>query len=200
MKILILVLLLFFNFALGSVIIGDQTKVSITGGSAFVESGKMQKNLNSGEIIMVSEDGTLSDAKRLQRGDLNSVYTNLKPAEDESEEKDLINITYPEVKIAIAKKIKRQLMNLNIDPMKIVISEPKKDYMVDMFLKQTDKELIKVIYPLYYKTALEFYMNKANKGLLPTLKMQKRHLYYYHKSVFNEFSIYDYGKDENNEL
>lgn len=178
------VIILFSVSANSAVIIGDQSKVSITNGNGWVQSQGITKQIQSGEIIYTHENTAPSDAKRVSKGEMNNVYKSLKPATDEN----IINIQYYPVKNSVAKEIKKYLERLSINPNKILFTKINNEE-TEIFLMNIDMKIIEFIYPLYFKVATEFYSQSKNEDKIPTMKMQLHHMYIYHKKAFQNSGI-----------
>jgi hypothetical protein len=79
---LVFLLFLSLNFLNAIVITGNQDKVSVTNGGITVTGNDgITQNVNSGEITFINEQGA-SKARRIQRGDLNDIYNDLKASDD----------------------------------------------------------------------------------------------------------------------
>lgn len=163
------------------VITGNQDKVSVTSGSISVTGNDgVTQVINSGEISFIDEAGA-SKSRKVQRGDLNDIYDDLKAANDDDE----INLKYDPLQYIVAKKIKAYLVQKGISRSKVQLK--RFNASTQIYITSIPIKNIKKIYPEYYTVAKNFFKKSSNKGKIPTLTMKKKHIHKYHKKIIRKF-------------
>ena len=100
-----------------------------------------------------------------------------------------INMSFAPTKKIIAKNIASFLQKAGIPKNKI--EQKKEDGKVSLYIKQIDINLIKGIYPVYYKAVSKYYQKykqrlKSKKNT-PTIKVKLNMMKKYHRSIFKKY-------------
>lgn len=177
MKILLFIFIFISNI-FAAIITGDQSRVSVTGGSIDVTSGGVTQTVNSGQITFIGDGQTPSKPRKIQRGDLNNLLDNLKAKNPDN----LISLKFPKMEQKKANKIKKILINKGIAKQNISIKKSGKYYLLKV--KHIKSKLIKNIYPEYYKYAKTIEKKFKKKNKVPLIPIKLSHLKKYHKNIF----------------
>jgi hypothetical protein len=172
------ILIMFFTFLVylnSSIITGSQDRVSVTGGSIIVTGTKNSSIVNSGEITFINEEGEISSARQIKRGDLTELMNDLKAEDGDNKQ---ISLTLPGVNKRIAYELQKLYKKYNIPNEKII--RKKYNNKIVIKLNKVDAKIIKKIYPAYHKKGMDF-INKTGK--VPGMKMSKRNFRIYHKKL-----------------
>ena len=81
-----------------AVITGSQDRLSISGGSMSVSSSGVTKSVESGQISFISDGNAPTNARKLQKGDLDGISNGLKMTNDTM----LMNLKFVPVKPHLA--------------------------------------------------------------------------------------------------
>ncbi len=73
MKKSFLLIIIFINFLQAVVIVGNQNKISTLDGQISVTSNGVTRQLNTGQVVDISEDKEPSEARSLQKNELNNI-------------------------------------------------------------------------------------------------------------------------------
>jgi hypothetical protein len=178
----IVILTLLLNISVFAVVItGNQDKVSVTNGGITVTGNDgITQNVDSGEITFMNENG-VSKSRKIQKGDLNDIYSDLKAAD----ESNAVNLKFDPLKYMVAKKIKAFLGQKGIERSKIQLRRYNSN--TQIYIKAVSIKRIKSIYPAYYKVAKKYFSKPSNKGKVPTLTIKKKHIYKYHKKIIRKY-------------
>lgn len=176
-----LLILTFTTSIFAAMITGNQGKVCVTGGSIDVSSGGVTQTVNSGEITFMGDGQAPSKPRKIQKGDLNDVYDDLKASENIK----TVNLKYAPVKYKVAKQIRLKLIKKGFKRKFIKIRKYKN--LSQLWLLKVDINKIRTLYPPYYKAAKSFFRKKSNKRKTPTLTIQLSHLKRYHKRIFRKY-------------
>jgi len=163
-----------------AVITGNQSKVSITGGSMEVSAQGVTQVVNSGQMTTMAEGRAPTKARNIFPGDFNDVYSELTA----KAEKKNLNIKFAPVKFKFAKKIKAELIKKRIIRSKFKFKRTSRGTILS--INNTSLKSIKNIYPAYYKVVDKFFKKPRNKGTVPTITIplktiKKRHFELYKK-------------------
>lgn len=177
-KILISMILTINIFA--AVIVGNQNKVSITGGSMEVSAQGVTQVVNSGQMTTMAKGKAPTKARSILPGDFNDVYSELTAAA----EKKYVNIKYSPVNFKLAKKIKSELIKKKIKRSKFKFKRTSRG--TELRINKTSLKSIKNIYPSYHRMLTKFFKKSRNKGSVPTITLtvgtiKKRHPKLYRK-------------------
>ena len=181
----LLLILIFIVYANAAMITGNQGKLSISGGSMSVSSGGSTVNVGSGEITFIEEGAAPTSPRMLNPGEMDNITNELKMTDDSK----LVNLKFVPLKHIITKKIRRFLIKAGIPARNIEFE--KKDNKTALYIKQIDINLIKGIYPAYYK-AVNSYYKKNQKRLrktakVPTILIKLKMIKRYHRSIYNKY-------------
>lgn len=181
MKKIILVAIFIMNI-FGAMITGNQSKVSITGGSMDVTSGGHTITVNSGEITSIGENTPPSKAKKIDKGDMNDVYHDLNPSLSD----DVIYIKMDPINPNVARQIRLELIKKGIDRDKIEMRNINSGTQIS--LKNIALGDIKTIYAKHYRAGYEFFKKPSNEGKVPTINIKENELQQYHGVIFQKYN------------
>lgn len=187
MRILITIFIFIVNIN-SAMITGSQDKLSISGGSMNVTSEGVSKIVNSGEITFIQDGKAPSDARKLKSDDLKDITDDLKM----SNAARPVNLKFAPTKKIIAQKIGRLLTKAGISRANMEYRRENKDNTnVALYIKQIDINLIKNIYPVYYKAVSKYYQKHekrlSKKSKTPTIVIKLNMMKKYHRSIFKKY-------------
>jgi len=150
-----------------------------------VTAGGVTKRVNSGQITFIEEGKAPTNARKATSSDLKDIIDGLKM----SSAARPINLTYAPTKSMVSKKIARFLVKAGIPRSSI---EFKKDNeLSSLYIKQIDINLIKGIYPIYYKAVSKYYQKYekrlTQKKNVPTIMVKLNMMKKFHKTIFKKY-------------
>jgi len=174
-----IILLLLTHSLFSAIITGNQSKVSVTGGSIAVSAQGVTQIVNSGQVTTIGDGLAPSKARNVRPGDLNDLYDELtvKP------QKKNINLKYQAVKYTLAKKIRSYLVSKKIPRYACKFKRTSRGTV--LYVKNIKLSLIKNIYPKYYKAFQRFFKNNKNK--VPTAKITVKDIRKYHRALYIKY-------------
>lgn len=178
-KIVIVSIIVSINL-FGAVISGNQSKVSITGGSIDVSSGGSTVTVNSGEITSYGDGVAPSAARKVQKGDMNDIYSELSPTSDE----DTVNLKFEPIPPRLAQKLRLELVAKGISRDKIEIKNVKNG--AQIYIRAIELDSIKQIYGGHYKAGKTYFKTPSNQGKIPTITIKEEELRQYHRVLFSK--------------
>jgi len=165
----------------GAVISGNQSKVSVTGGSIDVSSGGSTITVNSGEITSYGDGVAPSAARKVAKGDMNDIYSELTPTSDE----DTVNLKFDPISPRLAQKLRIELVEKGISRNKIEIKNLKNG--AQIYIRAIELDSIKLIYSGHFKAGKTYFRTPENKGKIPTITIKEEELKQYHRALFSRF-------------
>ena len=174
----LLISLIFITNIFAAVITGDQSRVSITGGSINVTSGGVTQTVNSGQITFIGDGIAPSKPRKIKRGDLNTLNDNLNAKNPDY----IISLLFPKINKKQAEKIKRILVRKGIDKQMLSIHRVGRLYQLKA--RHIKSNLIKHIYPEYYQYAKKIEKKFRKKNKVPLIPIKLSHLKKYHRNIF----------------
>ncbi len=175
--------LLFGGYLFGAVITGNQNKVSVIGGSIDVSAGGASVTVNSGEMATYGEGNPPSQPKKIEKGDMNDVYSELTPSSDENTIHLVLElITNP----TVAQKIRLEMIQKGLPRDKIELKRMSKG--TQIVVRSIPLEEIKLIYSGHYKAGITFFKADANKGKTPTITIKPEDIKKYHATIFRKYN------------
>jgi hypothetical protein len=164
-----------------SIITGNQGKVSVTGGSIDVSAGGVTQAVNSGEITFTGDGQAPTKARKIQRGDLNDIYDELKASDSQQS----INLKYAPTGHKVAMKIRAALIKKGFKRGSFKIK--RYGNQSQLILLNVEIKKIQKLYPAYYKAAKSFFKKRSNKGKVPTLTIKLYYLKTFHRKIFRKY-------------
>ncbi|HIP55517.1 MAG TPA: hypothetical protein EYG97_00675 [Arcobacter sp.] len=177
----IIISIIFVTNIFAAVITGNQSKVSITGGSMDVSAQGVTQTVNSGQMTTIGEGKAPTKARGIYPGDFNDVYSELSA----EKEKRNINIRFVPVNFILAKKIKSELIKKKLIRSKFKFKRSPKG--TELTINNTSLKSIRDIYPNYYKILSKFFDKPKNKGTVPTITIQVRTIKKYHFELYKKY-------------
>lgn len=182
MKLILIQIIIFLQFAIGATISGDQGRVTITGGSMDVTSGGATVTVNSGEITFIEEGKAPTTPRKANQNDLKDINNAL---EGDNNNEQVMNLKYPALNPNLLRHLRLELIKTGIPRDSIVMAREGKDSILT--LEEIKIDLIKDLYPAYYKVVEKYYAKKQSSGKVPSLTIKKAHVKKYHKELFLKY-------------
>ena len=182
----ILIILTFIVHLNSAMITGGQDKISISGGSMNVTSSGVTQVVNSGQITFIKEGKAPTKARKVKPSDLKDITDGLKM----SNLARPINLKFDPTKSMVAKKIGRFLVKAGVPRSSLEFN--KENELLSLYVKQIDINLIKNIYPSYYKAVSKYYQKYkkrlSKKKNVPTIIVKLNMIKKYHKTIYRKYN------------
>lgn len=181
-KIILTILISFSPFIFAATISGNQSQVSIEGGSMDVTTGGVTVTVNSGEITFTEDGKAPTTPRKMNAQD----KKNLQDSMDAGGNDKVMNIKYPTtLSPNFLRHLKTELIKKGIP--RENVSLKRVSGTSQLRLNEVEIEKIKTLYPPYYKLVQRYYKKKKSTSKIPTITMKASHVKKYHKALFIKY-------------